>query len=68
MRYIAFPSSYSQIALSLIPNIQYDTWTIIAGPTESGLYIIEATQETIEGLKQLYDGFYIFMEDFEQPN
>lgn len=69
MRYIAFPSAFSRIALEL-ENIQsqHGNWTIVIGPTENGLYILEATEEAIEVMKSLYDGFYLFMKDFDEPN
>lgn len=69
MRYVAFPSAFSRIPLELenIPS-QCDNWTIVVGPTESGLYLLEATEEAIEVMKRLYDGLYLFMEDFDEPN
>ena len=65
MRFVAFPSAFVRMPLELenVPS-QKGNWTIVAGPTESGLYLLEATENAIEVMKRLYDGFYLFMEDF----
>jgi len=69
MRYVAFPSAFSQIPLVLDGTLnQHSNWTIVIGPTESGLYILEATEEAIEAMRELYNGFYLFMRDFDEPN
>ena len=66
LRYVAFPSAISRIPLAFYNDpIHYGDWTIVSGPTESGLYLLEATKEAIASLKELYDGHYLFMEDFE---
>ena len=67
MRYVAFPAATSRMPLTLynIP-LHYGDWTVLAGPTESGLYLLEATEEAVETLKELYDGYYLFMEDFDE--
>jgi hypothetical protein len=65
MRYVAIPAAISRLPLTLYNTPDHHGgWTIIAGPTESGLYILEATEEAIDTMKELYDGFYLFMEDF----
>lgn len=65
MRFIAFPSVEKQQRLILenLPS-EKDNWKILAGPTTSGLFLIEATESAINSLIDIYDGLYIFMEDF----
>lgn len=65
MRFIAFPSAFKRQPLSLesIPS-EKNNWKILIGPTESGLYLIEATVSAINSLMKIYDGHYVFMEDF----
>jgi len=41
--------------------------SILAGPTPSGLLIIEVPENKIELLKILITPYYILMEDFENP-
>lgn len=69
MRYVAFPSAWSRESLDMnnVPS-QHGNWTIVAGPTESGLYILEANEEAIELMRMLYGSYYLFMEDFCEPD
>jgi len=65
VRFVAFPAAISRLPLDLpalsseIPN-----WTTIGKPTSSGLYLLEATSQAIHQLREVFDGHYLFMEDF----
>jgi hypothetical protein len=48
-------------------SIINDGVSVLAGPTESGLYIIEGDNFSISLLKILIEPYYILMEDFEVP-
>jgi hypothetical protein len=64
-RYIAFPASFRRLPLTLANvSVEQGNWTIQYGPTESGLYLLEATDSAIKALSSIYDGLYTFMEDF----
>ena len=63
MRYVAFPSSEYRKPLRL-ENIDID-YEIIVGPTESGLYIIEASELSIGSIREVFDEYYVFIEDFD---
>lgn len=63
MRFIAFPSSSSRKIINL-NSLEANGWKIIAGPTASGLYLIEASQDAANILQEALNGYYILMEDF----
>jgi hypothetical protein len=67
MRCVVFPS-YSckdeRPPLSLF--LDEAEITIVAGPTESGLFLLEANLVEVELLKLLAFPFYILFEDFEK--
>ena len=64
MRFVAFPSSFHRLPLELDRlSSEIDGWQIVYS-SETGLYIIEACPAAIEKLKEIYDDFYLFMEDF----
>jgi hypothetical protein len=63
-RWIAFPTAFSRVPLQLGKSREIEGWRIISGPTESGVFLVEATVEAISVLKRIYHGYYSFMEDF----
>lgn len=68
MRYVAFPSYEAKN--DWVPSLHelvIDPDIIVAGPTPSGLYIVEGSLITINLLKFMADPYYIFMEDFDPP-
>jgi hypothetical protein len=69
-RYIAFPASWARVPMHLqLFDKDFDNdMRIISGPSDSGLYLIEATDTAIDRLRQLYAGRYILMEDFLPPD
>lgn len=67
-RYVAFPASWARVPMHIQLFNSGDYLRIISGPTDSGLYLIEATDTAIDQLRQLYAGRYILIEDFPPPN
>lgn len=64
-RYVAFPSSFSRIPLLTLDTLLLDEdWGfILSGPTPSGLYLLRVDDKTIQTLRSIYDGLYLFMDD-----
>ncbi len=67
MRYVAFPSHFYEEEAPPLECLLNSSIRIVSGPTTSGLYIIEGSKEAIELLKSITE-YYLFMEDFDQPN
>jgi hypothetical protein len=63
MKYIVFPN-YHSVCLPL-EDLLIDGVVIIAGPTPSRCYIIEAEESIMELQKIELNNHYIIMEDFE---
>lgn len=64
MRFIAFPSVEQKKIINLHIICFNDNWRIVAGPTPSGLYLLEGSKEVIDILQEAIYGYYIIMEDF----
>jgi hypothetical protein len=64
MRFIAFPL-YENREVIRIQEMTSPLFAceIISGPTESGLYLLEATSAGIELLRKIFGDHYLFMED-----
>jgi hypothetical protein len=64
MRYIAFPlyENREVIRIQEMTSPLYHC-KIVSGPTESGLYLLDATPEAIDLLTQMFGAYYAFMED-----
>ncbi len=67
MRYVAFPSHFYSEEAPPLECLLNSSIRIVSGPTTSGLYIIEGSKEAIELLKSITE-YYLFMEDFNEPN
>lgn len=69
MRYVAFPSfqSKDEIRPNLHEFIGESDVTIIAGPTQSGLYLVEGSDSAIDILEFMAYPYYVFMPDFDAP-
>jgi hypothetical protein len=68
VKYIVFPSY--EFDNKLVPSfieIKNEGIIILAGPTESGLFLIEGDEFSIALLKVLVQPYYLLMEDFESP-
>lgn len=68
MRYVVFPSfEYKNEGVPSLEELMVDPDIIVAGPTRSGVYIVEGSETAIQLLKFMADSYYIFMQDFESP-
>ena len=69
MRYVIFPSAnhLNGTRPPLASFFENTNIQIVFGPTESGLYLIEADIADSEILKISSEPFYIMFEDFESP-
>lgn len=53
-----------------IPSVQdllYEEVNVISGPTDSGLYIIEDSYNTLKYIQSVLEPHYIVMQDFDSP-
>lgn len=63
MRFIAFPSVEQRKIINL-HELPRNGWRVTAGPTKSGLYLLEGSKEAIDILQEAIYGYYVIMEDF----
>jgi hypothetical protein len=64
MRYVIFPS-YQYQDENRPDILEEEGITILQGPTESGLYLIDCDSLVLEKLKSTIEPYYLLMEDFE---
>ncbi len=68
MRYVVFPTyECKDEVIPALHTLVIEPDIIVAGPTASGLYLVEGSEVSLDLLKFMAKPYYLFVEDFDVP-